>query len=29
VGLSDPEATALFTGFYRDGLAAWKQALEG
>lgn len=28
-GISDAEATALFTGIYADGLAALKQKLEG
>ncbi|MFK0087448.1 SRPBCC family protein [Pseudomonas sp. NPDC090755] len=29
LGISDAEATALFTGIYQDGLAALKQTLEG
>ena len=29
VGVSDPEATALYTSIYQDGLAALKQTLEG
>ncbi len=29
VGISDAEATAMFTSIYQDGLAALKQALEG
>ncbi|MFK8333011.1 SRPBCC family protein [Pseudomonas sp. BJa5] len=29
VGISDAEATALFTGIYEGGLAALKQTLEG
>ncbi|WP_371807416.1 hypothetical protein [Pseudomonas sp. B20(2017)] len=29
VGVSDAEATAMFTTIYQDGLAALKQALKG